>query len=64
MTAKDEVIEIIKTFPDGASMGEIGEHLQILAAVREGDRAFEEGRFKTHEEAQALLNSWVQKWKK
>jgi predicted transcriptional regulator len=64
MTAKEEVIEIVKDLPESVSLGEIGEHLQILAAVREGDRAFEEGRFKTHEQAQALLNSWVEKWKK
>lgn len=58
MTDKQEVIDLLRSLPEDASLEEIGEQLCIMAAVRRGRAAVVEGRTKTHEDVKQLVESW------
>ena len=62
MTDKQAVIDAIHRLPENASLDEITEELQIMAAVRRGRADVSAGRIKTHEEAEHLLESWASAW--
>jgi predicted transcriptional regulator len=62
MTDKQAVIDALQRLPENASLGEITEELQIMAAIRRGRADVAAGRTKTHEEAEQLLESWATAW--
>ena len=62
MTDKQAVVDALQRLPENASLEEIAEELRIMAAVRRGRVDVAAGRTKTHEEAQALLESWATAW--
>jgi predicted transcriptional regulator len=62
MTDKQAVVDALQRLPENASLEEITEELHIMAAVRRGRADVVAGRTKTHEEAQALLESWATAW--
>lgn len=62
MTDKQAVIDALQRLPENASLGEITEELQIMAAIRRGRADVVAGRTKTHEEAEQLLESWATAW--
>ena len=62
MTDKQAVVDALARLPENASLEEITEELHIMAAVRHGRADVEAGRTKTHEETQALLESWATAW--
>ena len=62
MTDKQAVVDALQRLPENASLEEITEELHIMAAVRRGRADVAAGRTKTHEEAQALLESWAGAW--
>jgi predicted transcriptional regulator len=62
MTDKQAVIDAIHRLPENASLDEITEELQIMAAVRRGRVDVSAGRTTTHHEAEQLLESWASAW--
>jgi predicted transcriptional regulator len=62
MTDKQEVIEALNAMPENVSLDEIIEGLRIMNAVRRGQTAIAEGRTKTQEEVERLVESWATKW--
>jgi predicted transcriptional regulator len=61
MSNKEVVIEIIRKMPDEVTFDEILEEIQLLAALRRGEAAAEEGRVVPHEEVRKELTSWLSK---
>jgi len=62
MTDKEAVIDALNRLPETASLEEITEELQIMAAVRRGRADVAAGRTKTQEEIEQLVESWATKW--
>lgn len=62
MTDKQAVIDAFARLPEPATLEEITEDLHIMAAIRHGRSDIAEGRTKTHEEAEHLLESWATAW--
>ncbi len=58
MTAKELVIERTRELSDDATLEEIVDELQILVAIREGQKAVAEGRYITHEEMKRRIGEW------
>ncbi len=61
MSDKELVIDRIQHLPETASVSQIVEELQILAAIQEGEKAADQGRTKTHEQVKQLLAEWTAK---
>ena len=62
MTDKEAVLDALSRLPENASLEEITEELQIMAAVRRGREALAAGRTKTQEEVEQLVDSWATGW--
>ena len=62
MTDKQAVVDALSRLPENASLEESTEELCIMAAVRRGRADVAAGRTKTHEEVQALMESWATAW--
>jgi len=61
MTDKQRVLETISGLPEQASLQQIAEEVEILAAIRCGEEAVDAGRTTPHEEVKKLLSSWTAK---
>lgn len=61
MSNKDAVMEIVRKLPEEATLDEILEEIQILAAIRRGEDAALEGRVMSHEDAKQRLCSGLSK---
>ncbi len=61
MKDKDVAIEAIAGLPENASMQEIAEELQIMAAIRKGKEDVTAGRVKSHAEVRNLFEAWISK---
>ena len=61
MTDKQRVLETISGLPEQASLQQIAEEVEILAAVRRGEDAADAERITPHEEVKKLLSSWTAK---
>jgi predicted transcriptional regulator len=62
MTDKQAVMDAFQRLPENASIEEMAAELQIMKGVRKGRTDIMEGRTKTHDEAEALLQSWASSW--
>ncbi|HLF82676.1 MAG TPA: hypothetical protein VI837_00715 [Blastocatellia bacterium] len=62
MTDKEAVLDALSRLPENASLEEITEELQIMAAVRRGRADIAAGCTKTQEEVEQLVESWATKW--
>lgn len=62
MTDKQAVIDALSRLPENASLEEITDELQIMAAVRRGREAIAAGRTKTQEEVKQIVDSWATGW--
>jgi predicted transcriptional regulator len=51
----------LERMPESATLEQISEELAILAAIRRGERAAEEGRVVSHEEVARRSASWTGK---
>ena len=60
MTAKDEILELMKHIPDNLTVDEVLEQLQLLYDVHEGLEDAERGETVLHEEARRMLDEWLQ----
>ena len=62
MTDKQAVLDALDRLPERATLEDITEELQIMAAVRRGRADVAAGRTKTHEQTGQLLESWATAW--
>ena len=62
MTDKQAVLDALDRLPEKASLEEITEELQIMAAVRRGRADLAAGRSQTHTEVVQLAGSWATTW--
>jgi predicted transcriptional regulator len=60
---KDKLVAIqtISKLPEDASMEEIAEELQIMAAIRKGKADVKAGRVKSHAQVEKILEAWISK---
>jgi predicted transcriptional regulator len=61
MTDKQKALDTIANLPEQASMTDIAEEIEILAAIRRGEEAADAGRTVPHEEVKKLIASWTAK---
>lgn len=61
MNDKETVMEVVRHLPDSTTLEQISEELAILAAIRRGVRAADEGHVRSHEEVKHLLVKWTSK---
>ena len=61
LTAKQEVIELLKDLPDTSTLEEIQYHLYVRQKVQRGIQDVEEGRTYTQEEVEKRMEKWVAK---
>jgi predicted transcriptional regulator len=61
VTDKQRVIETVAGLPEQASLQQIAEEVEIMAAIRSGEIAADAGRTTPHEEVKKLLSSWTAK---
>ncbi len=59
MTAKDEILELMKQIPDGLTVDEALERLQLLYDVQKGLEEAELGETVSHEEAKQIIDTWL-----
>ena len=59
LTAKQEVIELLKDLPDTSTLEEIQYHLYVRQKVQRGIQDVEEGRIYTQEEVEKRMGKWV-----
>lgn len=62
MTDKQIATEALGRLPEAASLAEITEELQIVAAIRQGQADVAAGRVRPHEEVERLFTSWTERW--
>jgi predicted transcriptional regulator len=62
MTDKQAVRDVLDRLPEDASLDEITEELQIMAAIRRGRSDIAAGRTKTQDEVKKLVESWATTW--
>ena len=61
MSAKDLILKTVRKMSDKMSMEQILEELAILAAIRRGEEAADEGKVISHEEMKKRVRSWNSK---
>jgi hypothetical protein len=61
MSDKDAVLEAVRDLSDEMTFDEILEQLEILAAIRRGERAGAEGRVISHATLEQRAKSWNSK---
>ena len=59
MTDKQIALSTVRDSPDDASIEQINEELQMLAAVRRGQEDVNAGKVKPHEEVERLVSQWT-----
>jgi predicted transcriptional regulator len=59
MTQKEMVLEAIRELPDDASVREIADRLEFLAAIQVGLDQLDRGDGIPHEEVKRQLASWL-----
>ena len=59
MTQKELVMDVIRSLPDDASVREITDRLEFLAAVQTGLDQLDRGEGIAHEEVKRQLASWL-----
>ena len=61
MKDKEVAIQTISKLPEDASMEEIAEELQIMAALRKGKADVKAGRVKSHAQVEKMFETWISK---
>jgi hypothetical protein len=59
MKDKQVAIQTISELPENASMEEIAEELQIMAAIRKAKSDVKAGRVKSHAQVEKLFKKWM-----
>ncbi len=61
MKDKQMAMQTISQLPENASMDEIAEELQIMAAIRKGKADVKAGRVKPHAQVEKMFEAWISK---
>ena len=61
MSVKEAAHPAIEALPDTASLPDAADRVALLAALEKGRKAVREGRWKSPEEGEKLLSSWLEK---
>ena len=61
MRVKEAAHAAIEALPDTASLQDAADRLTLLAALEKGRQAVREGRWKSQEEVEKLLPSWLER---
>jgi predicted transcriptional regulator len=59
MSDKEVVLDALKRMREAASLEEISEEIAILAAIRRGEAAAQQGRVVSHAEVKERSASWT-----
>lgn len=62
MTDKQLVLDTLGGLPETASWEQIREEFSILEAIKEGERAADQGHVVAHEEVEKMVESWATKY--
>jgi predicted transcriptional regulator len=55
---KQEVLELMRDLPEEFDIEQLMYRLYVLQRIQEGERAIEQGRFVSHEEAKRRISEW------
>jgi predicted transcriptional regulator len=61
MKDKQVAIETINNLPENASMEEIAQELQVMAAIRKGKEDVRAGHVKSHAQVEKMFEEWISK---
>jgi predicted transcriptional regulator len=61
MSNKELVLEAVNELADDASLDEFAQRIQILDAIRRGERAADSGQIVPHDELKARVAKWTTK---
>ena len=59
MTAKEEILELMKQIPDDLTVDQALEQLQLLYDVQKGLEEARRGETVSHEEAKRMIEEWL-----
>ena len=60
-TAKQEVSDLLKRLPDDCTLEDVQYHLYVLQKIERGLKDAAEGRVYTQEEAEKMMDKWLEK---
>jgi predicted transcriptional regulator len=63
MSDKEQVMEAIQRLPKSATLRDIRERVEFLAAIREGEESLDRGKGVPQEKVEKLFAAWVKKWR-
>ena len=61
MSDKQLVVELLNRLPADAKLQDIGEEIEFLAAIREGEEQADRGEVVPHEQVKREFASWISK---
>jgi predicted transcriptional regulator len=61
LSEKQIALEALRRMPESATLQEISREIAILAAIRHGEAAADEGRVLSHEEVKRRSAAWTSK---
>jgi predicted transcriptional regulator len=59
MTQKELVLDVISELPDEASLDEIGQRIEFMAAIQKGIDQVDRGEGIPHDEVKRQLATWL-----
>ena len=62
MTDKQAAVEMLARLPETASLSQITEEMQVMAAIRQGQADVAAARVRPHAEVVQLFSSWAERW--
>lgn len=62
MTDKQIAVEALGRLSETASLQEIAEELQVVAAIRQGQDDAVAGLMHSHEEVEQIFSTWTEQW--
>jgi hypothetical protein len=57
-TAKEVALEVIQSLPDDCTLDDISYRLYLRRKMERADKAIEEGRVHSYEQAKEIVQSW------
>ena len=61
MSVKEAVYAAIEALPEEATLQDAADRIALFAALEKGRQAVREGRWKSQEDVEKLLSSWLEK---
>ena len=63
MSDKELVLDSIQRLPKSATLRQIRERVEFLAAIKEGEDSVDRGKVVPHEEVEKQFAAWAKKWR-